>query len=321
MVVPSRSTCRLTLRCLETLLEAGVAGLELVLVDDASEDDTVEQVRIRVPQATIVIFASSRGFTAAANAGVEAASGEVVLLLNSDTEVPAGSLQALLSAFRNEAMPGVLGATLEYPDGSPQWSGGPRPGLLWLFLLASGLPALLGRHSGAYRRLRSRRREAMRRVDWVSGAAMAFRRQVWHQVGPLDERFHFYCQDLDFCLRSGAAGWDVAVLPEFRVIHHHGSTIRRYSSETAGPRDPGLLWNDLLMWVAKSGTGSRVRLSAGVLVGGALLRLMARRAATWMQPRLRRAPWERHSRIYRQAIRRTWNLWLQPASSTQGTRG
>lgn len=74
--------------------------------------------------------------------------------------------------------------------------------------------------------------------DWVSGAAMAFRRAVWRDAGPLSERYRFYCQDIEFCLRARRAGWNVRVVDEARVVHGLGKTLR----------DPKLLRSDLLTW-------------------------------------------------------------------------
>lgn len=245
VVVPTHETRELTGRCLEALL-AELRRLpepsQVILVDDGSRDGTTEEVARRFPEVLVIRHEAAQGFSRAANAGLARATGEILLLLNSDTEVT-GGLAELLAAFRGDPRLGLAGAALAYPDGRPQWSGGREPSLLWLFALASDLPAVL-------RRVRGRGGNGPaypESVDWVTGAAMAFRRPLWESLGPLDESYRFYAQDLDLCSRAGQAGWRVAIVPVFRVLHHHGATIgRREGSLRSQKLD--LLWNDLVRW-------------------------------------------------------------------------
>ena len=144
VVIPTRETVELTCRCLESLRPQVDAGVEIVVVDDASRDGTAEAIAARFPEVRLLRQTERRGFTAAVNRGLDAATGGLLIALNSDTELLPGSLAALLAGFAGEEHLGVAGARLVYPDGTPQWSGGREPGLLWLFGLASGLPALLG---------------------------------------------------------------------------------------------------------------------------------------------------------------------------------
>lgn len=295
VVVPSRNTRELTLACIASLAAAGdaraeLAGLEVVLVDDAGEDGTVEAVAASHPRVRLLRLERQAGFTGAANRGLAAASGDLLLLLNSDAEVErdGGGLAALLRRFAAEPRLGIAGASLRYPDGTPQWSGGAEPTPAWLFALASGLPELLDRLP-FYRRWRPPSGSAGvggGGVAWVTGAAMAIRRAAWEQVGPFEERFRFYAQDLDLCLRAGDAGWLVKVLPEVQVIHHHGATIqaeggrrRRGHPGGRGAQHAELLWTDLLRWSAKRGGAAAARRAARALLAGGALRLACRRLA------------------------------------------
>jgi len=310
IVVPSRNTKALTLACLASLAAAvrdrpQLAGTEVVLVDDAGADGTAGTVAARCPQVRLLRLERQGGFTRAANRGLAAAAGELLVLLNSDTEVAAEGLAALPGRFAAEPGLGIAGAELRYPDGIAQWSGGGEPGAAWLFGLASGLPEMLARLPH-YRRLkpaagtggggRGRDRGAAaesgarpRPVAWVTGAAMAIRRRTWEQVGPLDERFDFYAQDLDLCLRARDLGWQVAVLPEFQVVHHHGATIaaeggRRPRGAGRGGRHTELLWTDLLLWAAKRGGAPAARRAARALAAGGALRLVVRRLLAPLLP-------------------------------------
>lgn len=277
--------------------------MEVVLVDDAGDDGTAEAAAQLYPRLRVLRLERQAGFTRAANAGLAAATGDVLLLLNSDTEVGAdgAGLAALLRRLTTDPGLGIVGAALRYPDGSPQWSGGAEPDAAWLFALASGLPALLGRLP-LYRRLRppsaslapgaagagtndggdgSAGGAGLLAVDWVTGAALAIRRTAWEQLGPLDERFRFYAQDLDLCVRARDAGWSVGVLGDFRVLHHHGATIlaeggRRVRQE-GGAQHAELLWTDLVRWAGKRGGERGARRAARALRIGGALRLLGRR--------------------------------------------
>ena len=312
VVVPSRDTRELTLACLASLAAAGgdgPAAIEVILIDDGSGDDTAAAVAARHPEVRVLRNDTAAGFTVSANRGLAAARADLLLLLNSDTEVEAGGLAALLAAFAARPGLGVAGAHLLYPDGRAQWSGGREPGLLWAFALASGLPALLGRLPG-YRRLKppgatweAGPEAAPVPVDWVTGAALALRREVWETVGPLDDRFRLYGQDLDLCLRTGDAGWEVALLPGFRVLHHQGATVRRQRPDAAvQAQDPGLLWSDLVRWAAKRRGRRGGRRTATALAWGARLRLGARVLATPIFPAERRRAWRAESRALRRAL-------------------
>ncbi|HSS77838.1 MAG TPA: glycosyltransferase family 2 protein [Thermoanaerobaculia bacterium] len=300
VVIPTHGTRELTLACLASLFQSPVAGMEVIVVDDASWDGTVEAVRERFSEAKVLRHETAERFTRAANEGLAQATGEILLLLNSDTEVEAGSLAGLVAVFEENPELGIAGALLHYPDGSPQWSGGREPSLAWFFALASGLPALLQRLP-FYRRLKPLAAPSPAPVDWVTGAAMAFRRPVWEAAGPLDEGFLFYAQDLDFCLRARRAGWDVAVRPEIRVLHHHGATIGR-DPGASGRQQPELLWKDLLRWARKH-HGERWAARAGLALRvGAVLRLSCRGLASPFVGPKRRQEWREGAKALRGAL-------------------
>ncbi len=329
VVVPTRNTRQLTLACLAARAAAAaarpeLAAVEVVLVDDAGDDGTAEAVAAHHPDVRLVRLERQAGFTRAANRGLAAAAGGVLLLLNSDAEVGGDGrgLAALLARFAAEPRLGIAGAALRYPDGTPQWSGGGEPTAAWLFALASGLPELLARLP-LYRRLRpasGTRAATIAGVAWVTGAAMAIRRAVWEEVGPLDERFRFYAQDLDLCLRARQAGWTVAVVPELEVIHHHGATIEREGGRRGGPGGgggpgedrrerrgrgavhPELLWTDLLRWAEKRGGAAAARRAARALLAGGRLRLLGRRLAAPLVPAAARDRYDADSAAFRRAI-------------------
>jgi len=275
VVVPTRDTRELTARCLASLARLGEH--ELVLVDDGSTDGTTDALCPRYPDAIWLRSETPGGFTRAANQGLASASGQLLLLLNSDTEILAGPGAALAARFAADEKLGAAGALLAYPDGAPQWSGGPEPTPRWLFALASGLGALAPRFPG-YRKLRpvsgTAGGAAATPVDWVPGTAMLLRREAWEACAPFDDSYRFYAQDLDLATRLRAAGWRLAVIPELRVLHHLGATVDRLERGLQGQR-LDWLYRDLVAWAERHRGARFAKRARRALARGARLRATA----------------------------------------------
>lgn len=298
VVVPTHDTRELTLRCLGSLGAAGATPAEIILVDDASSDGTADAVRAEFPVVVVLETERNLGFSRTANLGVGRASGEVVLVLNSDTEVDEGAFAALVGAFADDESLGIGGAELLDLDGTPQWRAGRWPSRTWLFLQASGLGSVLGRAPG--RALFGAGGAARSGpVDWVSGAAMAVRQDVWRSCGPFDEGYRFYCQDLDLCASARSAGWSVAVIPGFVVYHHLGATIAA-SPGAAGSFHPAQLWTDLVRCIAKVDGSEAAKRAATALRIGGRLRVAGRAAAGIFASD--RAAWNRDSDAFRDGV-------------------
>ena len=299
-MVPTRDTKDLTSRCVAAVRRES-PDARIAVVDDGSLDGTAAALRRDHPGVRVIENARSRGFSAAANQGLAIVEGDLLLLLNSDTEIGHGSLAALRNVFQYDRSLGIVGPELRYADARAQWSGGAAPTLTWLFVLASGLTWPLSRLPG-YRLLHPLRSPDRQQVDWVTGAAMAFRREVWDEAGPFDERFRLYAQDLDFCIRAGEAGWRVEIVPGFRVVHHHGATVGRRPG-AAGRQNPELLWTDLIRWAHKNRGGRWARRAARALRRGGRLRILGRRLGSRLAHRGRREAWRRDTLAYERALR------------------
>src|SRR5271165_5820308 len=105
---------------------------------------------------------------------------------------------------------------------------------------------------------------------------MTIRRSAWLEGGALDERFRFYCQDLDYCLRLRDVGWQVAIIPHADVLHHGGATIGRRAGSVRAGFNPELLWSDLVRFFEKRHGPRRARSVARLLRCGGWLRIKAR---------------------------------------------
>lgn len=304
VIVPTRDTRALTLRCLASLAASERPAAEIVVVDDGSGDGTSEAVRAAWPSVRLLRHEAPAGFTASVNAAWPLAASEIVLLLNSDTEVDPRALQGFAEAFAQDARLGIAGATLRYADGCPQWSAGPEPSAAWLFALASGGATALAALPG-WQAVRTRARRASAAagdVAWLPATAMAVRREVRAAIGLFDPALRTYAQDLDYCFRARAAGWRVAQLSDVGVVHHLGGTIGASDDAVASRQDPRALFTDLARWIHKAHPPARARRDCRALLLGARTRLAGRHVRRWFTAPADRAAWDRDTARYRAAL-------------------
>ncbi|CAN5861360.1 glycosyltransferase family 2 protein [soil metagenome] len=196
------------------------ASHEVVVVDNASTDGSASLVSA-APGVRLIQLPENVGFSAGNNAGIRATTGELVLLLNSDTVVGAGVLDALierLDAYPNAA---IAGPRLVDGNGDPELSFGRMISPL-AEVSQKALVSLHARGFGPVSRWLERATTTEHVVDWVSGACLLVRRHVAVQVGILDERFFLYTEDVDFCASVRAAGWQVLFTPRSVVVHLRG---------------------------------------------------------------------------------------------------
>lgn len=199
-------------------------GLEVIVVDNASTDGSVAMLRDEFPHVSVIANADNLGFTRATNQGLAAAHGAQLLLLNPDTEIVGDALHTLSDYAKGHPAAGMLGPQLLNPDGTLQSSRRRFPTLPVLFLESTWLQGLAPRKLLRQYYLEDQPDEVCQPVDWITGAAMFTRREVVAQVGGMDERFFMYSEELDWCRRIKAAGWDIHYIPAARIIHHEGKS-------------------------------------------------------------------------------------------------
>jgi N-acetylglucosaminyl-diphospho-decaprenol L-rhamnosyltransferase len=199
-------------RCLQSLVaDQPRVDHEILVVDNASTDDTVDALRARWPGVRLIEAWSNVGFSKANNIGIRQSFGELVLLLNGDTVVPAGAIDTLVAVLDRRPDVAVAGPRLVDGEGRPELSFG---------RMISPFNELRQqwRARGNVERLTSIERE----VDWVSGACLLTRRADAEAVGLLDERFFMYTEDVDFCAAVRARGRTVLFTPAAQVVHLRG---------------------------------------------------------------------------------------------------
>jgi len=225
----------------------GHPGSHVAVVENASGRDQVDRLRSEVDRrnwrgwVTLIEADRNGGFAAGNNLAINRAMGwpkppRLFWLLNPDTVVRHGALSSLVAFLEAHPRVGLAGSRLEDPDGTPQNS-------------AFRFPSVLGELEGGLRfgpasRLLEKSAvvqpisDVPSPTDWVAGASLMIRREVFDQVGRLDDRFFMYFEEVDFCRRARAAGWACWYVPESRVVHFVGRSSDVTSAAGATKRRP-----------------------------------------------------------------------------------
>jgi GT2 family glycosyltransferase len=214
----------------------------IIVVDNASTDESAAMVRQEFPTVQLVANTSNRGFTGGNNDGIHAAeewfggadpAASYVLLLNPDTEIHAGTLDAMLDFAEAHPQSGLIGPQLLYPDGTIQSSRRRFPTLMTALFESTWLQPYAPRQLLDNFYMRDAADDLTCDVDWVYGAAMLVRRSAYQQVGLLDEQtFFMYSEEVDWCKRLKDAGWQIVYLPQAKITHYEG----RSSAQASGRR-------------------------------------------------------------------------------------
>jgi N-acetylglucosaminyl-diphospho-decaprenol L-rhamnosyltransferase len=279
IIVVSYNTRGLTAGCLESAyrdLESSDLTGHIWVIDNASPDDSAEMVAERFPQATLIAQDTNVGFAAATNVGIRAALAQDVaprylMLLNPDTIVRRGALSALIAFMDETPSAGAAGARLFFGDGSFQHSAFRFPSLSMAFLdfwminhrlLDSWL-------NGRYARRLYESGEPFA-IDHPLGAAMCIRREALENVGPLDEGFFMYCEEIDWCLRARHAGWEILCVPKAVITHLEGRSAAAFRERMLIE-----LWRSRFRLFGKH-YGRLYRLLAGLIVRAGMAAEMGR---------------------------------------------
>ncbi len=235
VVIVSWNVCDLLRRCLKSVLDSdpdpveahtsGQPQVEIIVVDNASSDGSAEMVRAEFPQVRLIANAENRGFTAANNQGLAAGRGRYLMLLNPDTELAGDALATMAGYLDEHPQVGVLGPQLRYGDGRLQSSRRRFPTLVTALFESTVVGEWWPNNPFARRyRMADTSDDAIQPVDWLVGACLLVRREVYRQVGGLDEGFFMYSEEVDWCRRIRSAGWEIVYLPAAAVIHYEGKS-------------------------------------------------------------------------------------------------
>ncbi len=215
---------------------------EVIVVDNASLDDSAAHVSKQFPQVTLIANQDNRGYAEGNNQAIETAAGEFVLLLNPDVILPAGGLDTAVQFMQDHPDAGALGVRQVHPGGELQRSVRGFPSPLATFWELIGLSALFkqSRFFGSYRMTWFDYKHTAE-VDQPMGTFLLMRRKVIDQIGMLDLAFPIFFNEVDWCLRCKRAGWKIYFTPDVEIIHYGGASTVQVGAAMAWESRQGLL--------------------------------------------------------------------------------
>lgn len=228
IIIVSWNVCDFLRPCLQSIFDhTNGLNVDVIVVDSASDDDTVSMVTSEFPDVTVLAQSENVGFPRGNNIGIAAAKSDLILLLNPDTVVTDHALFDMVAYMLSHPHVGIVGPQLLNSDGTHQSSRRRFPTIATLFFESTWLQSYAPTYVLADYYMWDTVDYLTLDVDWVSGAAMLTRRRVIDQVGGMDEAYQMYSEELDWCRRIKAIGWHVTYLPVANIIHHVGKSSRQ----------------------------------------------------------------------------------------------
>lgn len=265
VIILSYNTREVTLKCLEFLYLTQGHDFETIVVDNASNDGSAEAIAKWYPQVRLIRSKENLGFARGNNLAMKEAKGDLFLLLNSDGFVFEDTLTKATGKMA-ELKADTLGCSLLNPDGTLQPSWGyfptlPRVAMLMTFvdnfpIIRDVVPSIHVRSEMRY--------QTAQAVDWVMGAFVLLKREVWEKTGGLDESYFMYGEEMEWMYRMKQAGYRVYYTPEARMVHLGGastkSAAKMFISEMRGYRywysKHNPVWQQkCLGWILVAGAG------------------------------------------------------------------
>jgi N-acetylglucosaminyl-diphospho-decaprenol L-rhamnosyltransferase len=244
VAIVSYNTASLLRRCLESVLAD--TGSPVLVVDNSSHDGSADLVRREFPRVRLRTEEGNRGYGAAANLALRELGTRYVLLLNADTELTRGAVEALAGYLDAHPAAAMAGPRIVNRAGMYERSAHRFPTPMSLLLHARWWPGpqsqAAGEQIGPARKGRLRRWRALLRrsewrarpVDWTLGAALAIRSEAFDAAGGFDEAYFLYQEEIDLCYRLRAAGWEIHYAPVATVVHVGGASTSQRATETFG---------------------------------------------------------------------------------------
>lgn len=229
IIIVNYNTGPLTRACVESLLKQKLPyELEIIVVDNASSDESVSFLRSDFPEITVIANKENLGLAAGVNTALAKASGSYYLVLNPDIIVQPDAIERMVEYLKENLDVGIVGGRLLSPNGRLQYS---------CFRFYTPMTILhrrtwLGKTNWGKRGvasfvMRDYDHKSVRNVDWLMGSCLMLRAAAVRQVGGMDERFFMYFEDVDWCRRMWQAGWRVVYLPTAEFSHYYQRSSRR----------------------------------------------------------------------------------------------
>lgn len=216
VLIVNLNTAKFLYQCLTSIY--GNTYTEIIVVDNASQDDSVKIVKNNFPTVKLIENDKNVGFSVANNQGLSESSGEYILLLNSDTIVKDQAIEKMMNFLENNPNAGAIGPKLLSKDNEIQRSFFRFPSLICEMFYRYPFKEfkISKNYSISYHDWQTLK---IKEVDWISGACLMLKRKVINKIGFLDPDYFLYFEDVDICLRIKKAGYKVYYYPEAEVIH------------------------------------------------------------------------------------------------------
>jgi hypothetical protein len=263
VVVVSYNTRDLLRECLRSVYASETAPREVFVVDNASRDGSQAMVAAEFPGATLVASDRNLGFAGGNNLAIRRCRGDRILLLNPDATVAPQAIGQLSAALDRWPRAASAGPRILNPDGTLQSSGYRFPNLLREIRQSKHVNRAISVVLGPDTPPLPPTLET--EVDWSDGACMLVRRAAVEQIGPLDEQYFLFNEELDWCFNARRAGWSVLVVPDAVVWHHRGQSS---SSTGTGSLSTSLLVETRLRYYRKNHSMLTALMAATVLGAG-----------------------------------------------------
>ncbi len=223
VIILNWNTRDLLAQCLDTVIQnAGDLTLELIVVDNASTDGSLDMLSARFPQVRVMANTQNVGFARGNNQGMAVSQSRYFLLLNSDAFITPGALPALIHLADQQPRAGIVGAQLLNADGTFQASHTSFPNLWREFLILTGLGRRL--YGRWYPSCGPQEAQGPQVVDYVEGACLLVRPEAFKATGGLDEGYFMYAEEVDWGYAMRQQGWQVWYQPAAKIIHLGGGS-------------------------------------------------------------------------------------------------
>jgi GT2 family glycosyltransferase len=251
IIIVSYNTRDLLRQCLRSL--PWQSNYEVIVVDNASKDDSSKMVIQDFPDARFIQMQHNTGFAKANNAGIKVSRGTYVMLLNSDTEVNAQGLEILIDFLDSTPAAGAVTPKVMLPDGSLDLAchrGMPTPwnAITYFAKLEQLLPSV-SLFSGYHQTYKDF--DKVHPIDATAATALIVKKSVIDEVGDLDERFFLYGEDLDWCKRITDAGYGIYYHPGATILHHKSASGKKNTSRAARKEAVGHFYDTMKQFYEK----------------------------------------------------------------------
>jgi GT2 family glycosyltransferase len=229
LVIVNWNTMDLVLKCIKSAIDTGGAcAHEIIVVDNASEDDSVDAIKRDYPDVIVIRNEKNYGFAKANNIGIKKSKGRYVCLVNSDVQVLGRTIGYLIDYMDKNPRVGIVGPKILWPDMTLQDSCRKFP-TLWTKLCEAVALNRLFPNSSVFsgEHMQFFAHDKIKKVDSLAGCFMMIRQAALKDAGLFDEQYFIYSEETDLCKRFRAAGWDIVFLPEVSVVHHHAASTAK----------------------------------------------------------------------------------------------